>query len=408
MGVLTVNGQLSGRAYELEFAGDAPTDSEIARGQAFVQQQEEEFSQKYEQQFGRELNVDDGTALGRSLDTGKTTSYSALGTGIRDVGEAFDFDWLQSLGGGMEAKARTEQLREATEMPAAMRWEDADTFGKKLTFLGEVAGQSAPEMATTLGATALGTLAGGLPGGFAAGTSVAMPFFYGRNIQRQEQQIDSGALPEKDRFDAFLAAGGQSVLNTVGDKLLLTGKLFGLSIPRSSNLFVRSGQFAGAGAATEVPTEITQQILERAQAGMPLDDDEAIKEYIEVGIAAGLLGGAMGGATGPFRAPATKETPPADEETPEATPETTPPATLAGLDAGLPRLQAGQDQGGLFPDAPEQLAPEPTALPPRVGDQFNDHRSQFVARAEAWREKNRLAKVSLEPKAFNIHVPIAD
>jgi ribosomal protein S18 acetylase RimI-like enzyme len=369
MGVLTVQGPRSGRTYELEFAGDAPTDSEIARGQAFVQQQEDAFAQQYEQQFGAPLGYDDGTALGRGIDVGKTSAYGAIGTGLRDVGEATGFDWLQNFGAGMEQNAQTERLREATQLPAPTRLEDVTGLGSGLTFLGEVAGQSLPEMGATLGATALGTLAAGPVGGFTAGAATAAPFFYGRNIQRQEQQIAAGELAAKDRMDAFLSAGGQAALNTIGDKLLLTGRLFGINIPLSRNLFVRAGQSAATGAATEAPTEIMQQVLERAQAGMPLDDEEAIREYIEVGVAAGLLGGAIGGATGPFRA--TDDQAPAP--TPEAAPEAAPAAPPA-LQAGLPTLSEGQSQGELFPQAPEQRAPEPLLLSPeqrvRPGEQL--------------------------------------
>ena len=333
MGKIQVPGGLSGRMYDVTIEGDTPTDAEVARASALINQREQDFAAEYEQQFGRPLAVDDGTALGRGFDVGKTSAYSALGTAARDIGEATGFDWLENLGSRMEGSARAEQLREAVELPAPTRWEDVTGLGSGLTFLGEVAGQSAPEMGATLGATAAGTVLGGPGAGLAAGMATAAPLFYGRNIERQEAQIESGELAEKDRLNAFLAAGGQSALNVIGDKLLLTGKLFGLNIPLSKNLFVRSGQLASTGAATEVPTEITQQILERAQAGMPLDDDEAIKEYIEVGVAAGLLGGAIGGGTGPLRSPTARDDTPAQE-----VPETQTPEAPDGLELPAPSV----------------------------------------------------------------------
>jgi hypothetical protein len=60
----------------------------------------------------------------------------------------------------------------------------------------------------------------------------------------------------------------------------------------------RQARAAAAGVAAEVPTEITQQLLERAQAGLPIDSDDAIKEYIEAGVAAGILGGPIGAVGG--------------------------------------------------------------------------------------------------------------
>lgn len=300
MGTINVVGGFSGQTYTLNIDGDQPTATEAQRAQAFVRQQEDAFRQNYETQFGP-VQVDDGTALGRGWDVGKTSAYSALGTTARDVGEATGLGWLASLGQGMEESARQEQIREAATMPAPTRWEDVQGLGGLATYAGELAGQSGPEMAATLGATVGGTLLGGPVGGFAAGTTTAMPFFYGRNIQRQE---DTGA--DVDRLNAFLAAGGQSVLNTIGDKLLI-GKL---AAP-GQRLFTRVVRGAAQGAATEVPTEVTQQILERWQAGLPLDDEEAMREYIDAGVGAGILGAAAGGVGGPFRA----------GETPVATPK---------------------------------------------------------------------------------------
>jgi hypothetical protein len=47
------------------------------------------------------------------------------------------------------------------------------------------------------------------------------------------------------------------------------------------------------GAAVEAPTEILQQVLERAQAGLPLDDDAAMQEYITSGISGAVVGGSI-------------------------------------------------------------------------------------------------------------------
>jgi hypothetical protein len=47
------------------------------------------------------------------------------------------------------------------------------------------------------------------------------------------------------------------------------------------------------GAALEAPTEILQQVIERAQAGLPLDDDAAIQEYITGGISGAVVGGSI-------------------------------------------------------------------------------------------------------------------
>jgi hypothetical protein len=334
MGQYQYTDEQTGKVYLFNHGGDAPSDQDFAEMQQYISQDRARLNALAEYFTGDQLTPEgDGTALGRGFDRGKTSAYSALGTAARDIGEATGFGFLENLGSGMEESARREQLRESIELPAPMTSADIKGLGSGLSYLGEIAGQTAPEMGATLGATAAGTVLGTPLTGLAAGTATAMPFFYGRNIQRQETQVNAGELAEKDRMDAFLAAGGQSILNSVGERLLLAGKLFGISIPASKNLFVRSGQFAATGAAVEVPTEITQQVLERAQAGLPLDDDEAIQEYIEVGIAAGLLGGAVGGVSGPFRGsrPQIED----DAEAPAAAPEAAP--GLAGIPRGLPQ-----------------------------------------------------------------------
>ena len=58
-------------------------------------------------------------------------------------------------------------------------------------------------------------------------------------------------------------------------------------------LFTRGVKGAALGVVTETPTEIGQQMLERAQAGKDVFSKEALDEYIEVGVAAGLLGGTI-------------------------------------------------------------------------------------------------------------------
>jgi hypothetical protein len=52
------------------------------------------------------------------------------------------------------------------------------------------------------------------------------------------------------------------------------------------------------GVAFEIPQETAQTVLERAQAGLSLDDDSAIEEYKQAAIGATLLGGGFGGIGG--------------------------------------------------------------------------------------------------------------
>lgn len=373
MGVIQIPGGLSGRTYEFTIRGDAPSATETARAQAFIQQEEEAFRQRYAERFGEELDFEDRNAFGRGLDVGTTSAYGALGTAARSAGEGMGIDFLSRLGTGMEGSARMEQIAEAGRMQAPTRFADVENVGDFLTFVGEGAGQTAPEMAATIGAGALGSVAGGIAGGAAAGplgalagsgtgfiagsTAAATPLFFGRNIQRQEQQVAAGALPEVDRMAALRTAGGQALLNSVGDKILATGRLLGIRIPPSQNLFVRVGQYGAAGAVVEVPTEITQQLMERAQAGLPIDSDDAIAEYIEAGILGGVIGAGVGGGLGAFRGP----------EAPPAPPGATPPA-------------AGPAPTLATPPATPAAPPVPPATPPAPATVVNTRTATVAGR----------------------------
>ena len=156
MGEIQVPGRLSGKMYTVLIAGDAPTPDETARATAMISEREQAFGQEYEGMFGTPLVQDDGTAFGRAWDRGKTTGYSALGTAARDAGDKLDWGWLEQFGSGMEDKAAIEQLREAVQMPAPTTRQDVNSIGSGFTYLGELAGQSAPEMLATLTASGIG------------------------------------------------------------------------------------------------------------------------------------------------------------------------------------------------------------------------------------------------------------
>ena len=65
---------------------------------------------------------------------------------------------------------------------------------------------------------------------------------------------------------------------------------------KQGGVLTRIGKGSVRGAAAEVPTEIGQQVIERAQAGLSLTSDEAISEYIDAGVAAGMIGSTVGAA----------------------------------------------------------------------------------------------------------------
>ena len=331
MGMMQVKGDYSGKTYSVQFAGDEPTPEEIANATGQIQSLERAFETNFEARYG-DQDIDDGTAFGRGFESGLTQARGALGTAARDFGDVVGSDFISDLGASQEAAARRTQLSRAGTTTPFRTFDEAKKGGiaDTLSYIGEIAGQSGPQMGAGLAATGLGTLAGGPLAGGAAGIGVMTPFFYGSGLQRAEGEVAAGNLDAVDRAKTLTAAVGSATLNTIGDKLLLGGLL-----RPGQKIFTRIASGGAQGVATEVPTEIGQAVLERWQAGMPLDNPEAMNEYREVGIAAGILGGGIGGATSIFK----------------GKPES--------LDKGKPAVSDGKGDGGgaIDADAVQTQAP---------------------------------------------------
>jgi hypothetical protein len=181
--------------------------------------------------------------------------------------------------------------------------------------------EQAPNIAATLGSAKLGATAGsvfgpvgtgiGAVGGALAPSALQL---FGSNIQRQaaEQQATGQPL-DISRSSAAGAAAIQAPLDVAATFIPLGGKIAGKFLGKEvEQLLMRGGTEAAeklakesfaktlgkgvaVGAAAEIPTEITQQMLERYQAGLDLTSPDALKEYGEVAYQAGLLS-PIGGA----------------------------------------------------------------------------------------------------------------
>ena len=188
-------------------------------------------------------------------------------------------------------------------------------LARALTYAGEAIGEQGTQLGLGLGAAALGTLAAPVAapvlgaaapfvvGATAAGLATA-PILFGNNIQRQEDEVAAGKKDRVDVGDALTATFGQAALEGVADKLLLGGfkllKPVGSTKEGWKGVLTRTGSRATGGAGTESLTEVGQQMLERAQAGLPIDSDDAIAEYREAAIAGGLIGGGTRATLGAF------------------------------------------------------------------------------------------------------------
>jgi hypothetical protein len=126
----------------------------------------------------------------------------------------------------------------------------------------------------------------------------------------------------------------------------------------------------GVGVLAEVPTEIAQQMLERAQAGLSLTSPDAMKEYGETAYQAGLLGplGAVGrfsekgAARDEVAARQAAEQPP---DNPPPPPPPPPPSAPEQEDSSSPPPPPPPPPAGVAvaPAVAPEVAPEPVTVP---------------------------------------------
>jgi hypothetical protein len=246
-----------------------------------------------------------GNKLGSSIATGIDTLQKSYGSSLEGLGNVLDAESLQQIGGDIVRNNQEEidaRLLRESQVPT-----DKGQIAQALDYVTELAGQSAPQMGTTMGGaaigSAIGTLGGPLApitvpaGAFLGGFISNVPYFYGSNRERQKEAIEKGYKTEVDEGSAFLASLPQSSLDAIttalGVKFLATP-----TMKLGGGIFTKVAAGSAIGSLTESPTEIGQAVIERAQAGLPLFDDEAIDEYVDAGIGGAVLGGLLGGATG--------------------------------------------------------------------------------------------------------------
>jgi hypothetical protein len=242
---------------------------------------------------------DEGTALGRGFSRGIDVAGRGFGSALQGLGKVTGFEGVEEFGTEMVAENEA-QLAEQEAM--ATRLKDVEGVNTGLDFFLETLGETAPQTGLSLAAgAASGALAGsvfgpvGTAAGALAGAAISqLPFFYGNNREAQKEAIEQGLRVEMDEGAAFLSAIPQATLDAVAERFMV-GKFLTPKAIRAGGLFTRAARGAGAGVISEVPTELGQTLIERAQAGLELDSDEAFDIYTETAVAAGLVGGTLGG-----------------------------------------------------------------------------------------------------------------
>ena len=242
-------------------------------------------------------------SVARGLDIGTDLIAQATGSGLEGIGRVLGLEGLEEYGAEVALENEAEIQRKSRYQT---KFDDIEGAGDFFSYLGGVAAESAPATAAGIAGGIAAAAAAPLVGvgavvaGITGATLANLPFFYGMNRERQKEAIEQGFKTEVDEGAAFLTSLPQALLDGIVDRLLVGGaSKLGITEKAltGGGIFTRSTKGAGLGAVVEAPTEIGQQILERAQAGLPLDNEEALAEYREAGIAGGLLGGAIRGTT---------------------------------------------------------------------------------------------------------------
>jgi hypothetical protein len=192
--------------------------------------------------------------------------------------------------------------------------------GEAISQIPTALAEQFPQIAATLGGARAGAAAGArfgakgaLIGGIGGAVAPSLAQLFGANIERQAaEQIEAGEPLDISRTRAAVAAAPGAALEVAATFIPLGRTLIGKVLgPGAEQALARGSSEAtenlakegltkvlakgvGVGAAAEIPTEVIQQMLERAQAGLPLTSEDAYAEYGEAAYGAGLVGGPFG------------------------------------------------------------------------------------------------------------------
>jgi Large polyvalent protein associated domain 38 len=267
--------------------------------------------------------------MGSGFMRGLRGLLSSSGTGIASFGgqEAADVAAEEGLARG-EAIAKQygpspwERVKAKYNDPKGGFFPAAGEFVARMP---EAVAEQLPQLGAAAGAARLGAMAGaplgGAPGaliGGALGAGLSMyPQFLGSGVESQAAEAKRQGRPvSTDLPAAHLAAAGSSALEVGGGALALgrtaVSKILGIpletlaqqSAKASAKLAVEaqrslSGTLvrgAGRGLAVEMPVEVAQKVMERAQAGQSLVDDEAMADYGNTLGATAMVAPALGAA----------------------------------------------------------------------------------------------------------------
>jgi hypothetical protein len=285
----------------------------------FKQRKEREEPEEPEQEKVRKRST-----VGSELIRGGKQVYSSARTGLESI-----FTPEEAAKAGIaRSEAIGEEAGEGVSFDAVRKaYEDKGL----LSAAGEVASQipralagQGANLAAMAGGARLGAMAGTplgpagvIGGGILGAGATLLPQFMGANVERQAaEQMERGEPVKIDQTKAYTGAAAQAALEGAGtaftlgkrvvkgvlgitdDAALQTAKSQAELVKTAGRSLAAATGRGAVGGAVEIPVEISQQIIERYQAGLDLTSPEALAEYGESAYQAMLIGGPLGGFGG--------------------------------------------------------------------------------------------------------------
>jgi hypothetical protein len=233
-----------------------------------------------------------------ALGMGVEAPISSVRTGIESL-----FGGNEAVEAGLGRKTKLgekyaeqpgwEQVKKAYEERGIL-----PAIGEYINQVPAALAEQAPQMAATIGSARVGGALGGAPGAITGAVAPSLTQQYGGFLERQaEEQKARGEPVDVNRLTAGLAAVPAAALDVFATFVplgrSLAGAVFGKNVERmlakgaekgAENLAKESlakslAKGTAVGGLAEIPTEVAQQMLERAQAGLSLVDQDALAEY---------------------------------------------------------------------------------------------------------------------------------
>jgi hypothetical protein len=303
MGVIQVRGPKYDRSYSINIAGNQPTPQEQQRIDQFVQQQELELDQYIQRRTGgssaEESSIEpvvpqDKLAVTRGFQRQpfeRQRSFGVAEEALADTafGRLLGFDAEEAKEKQEEAEAELARLER--EDPS-VGFRDIEGVGTAASFAGEQIGSEARDLGIQTAATLGGAIFGpggalvGRAGGVGYTTAMAAPELFAEAIEKQKEAGEEISLGK-----ALGATAANLVSEFVVDYFLV-GKLLK---PIDAGKVKRALVEGGKGAGVEGAQEVSQSVVNRLQAGLPIDSQEALMEYAEAFAGGASVGGPFAG-----------------------------------------------------------------------------------------------------------------